>query len=87
MNIATSTSASVPRVDRLRRSDEVVVDERLVERARSVLVSLKFPLVAVAVVYRMTGRFVVIDGDRICAASPQKWRREERRKVSYLRYL
>ncbi|MCX7070049.1 MAG: LuxR C-terminal-related transcriptional regulator [Gammaproteobacteria bacterium] len=40
------------------------MDERLVERARAVLVTLGFPLVAVAVVYRMTGRFVVIDGER-----------------------
>lgn len=74
MNIANSTGASVPRVDRLRRSDEVVVDERLVERARSVLVSLKFPLVAIAVVYRMTGRFVVVDGERADAAGREALR-------------
>lgn len=74
MNIATSTGETAPRVDRRRRSDEVVVDERLVERARSVLASLKFPLVAVAVVYRMTGRFVVIDGERADASGREALR-------------
>lgn len=61
--VAAPDGSSAP-ADRRRRSDAVVVDERLVERARAVLVTLGFPLVAVAVVYRMTGRFVVIDGER-----------------------
>lgn len=64
MDIVTSTGETASRVDRQRRSDAVVVDERLVEGARAVLVTLGFPLVAIAVVYRMTGRFVVIDGER-----------------------
>ncbi|MDP3207556.1 MAG: autoinducer binding domain-containing protein [Rhodoglobus sp.] len=50
------------------------MDERLVERARSVLVSLNFPLVAVAVVYRMTGRFIVVDGERADAAGREALR-------------
>lgn len=74
MKVMTAMGESVSRVDRRRRSDEVVVDERLVERARSVLVSLNFPLVAIAVVYRMTGRFVVIDGARADASGREALR-------------
>lgn len=64
MNILAATDGSLARIDRRGQSDEVVIDERLVERARSALAELGFPLVAVAVVYGMTGRFVVIDGER-----------------------
>lgn len=68
MNVVSAPADFSARRDRRRRSDAVSVDERLVERARSVLVSLNFPLAAVAVVYRMTGRFVVIEGERADAA-------------------
>lgn len=64
MNIVAATDGSLARIDRRGQSDEAVIDERLVERARSVLAELGFPLVAIAVVYRMTGRFVAIDGER-----------------------
>lgn len=68
MNVVAATAGDSDRGARRRRSDAVAVDERVVERARSVLVALDFPLVAVAVVYRMTGRFVVVDGARANAA-------------------
>ncbi len=74
MNVVTATDDSFARRDRRLRSDTVAVDERLVERARSVLISLNFPLVAVAVVYRMTGRFVVIEGERADAAGREALR-------------
>jgi DNA-binding CsgD family transcriptional regulator len=74
MNVVSAPADFSARRDRRRRSDAVSADERLVERARSILVSLNFPLVAVAVVYRMTGRFIVVDGDRADAAGREALR-------------
>ena len=66
------------------RTDERASDSKIRAVKRDTHAGVRYWTNLFGVRLAILGRFVVIDGDRICAASPQKWRREERRKVSLL---